>query len=97
VLAAAHLQDEDVVRVVVDREPLRGGGRRVGVGLHGEAEPLLESPAVDGRGMPVQVQGLEDDRGAAGVLGGDPLDARQAGEAAGPPRDLLRVGRGGQR
>ena len=76
-LLAGRLEHEDVVRVVVDREPLGGSGRVVGVDLHRMAELELELPR-EGRDRLVRdVQRLEHDRGAVGELGEDAAHVRR--------------------
>jgi hypothetical protein len=87
------LQDEHVVGVVVHAEALRRGRRAVGVRLHGPAQLGLEAAAVDGRRVPMQVQRLQDDRRARGVLLRHTVDEHGAREAARAPGDVRRVGR----
>ena len=90
-LLAGDLEDEDVVGVVVHREALRAAGRVVRVGLHRQAERLLELPAEDRQREPVDVQRLEDDRGAGLPLRDDAPDVRGLRERR-APRHVLRVG-----
>ena len=54
-LLACDLEREDVMRVVVHREPLRASRREVGVRLRGVAELALEGAAEFRERLPVQM------------------------------------------
>src|SRR6185503_8006163 len=88
------LENEHVVRVVVDVEPLRAARRGVRVRLHAAPERVLEQSAEDGERMPVDVERLQDDRGARLPLGDHAGDVRGASER-GSPRDVRRIGADG--
>ncbi len=90
-LLALDLEAEDVVRVVVHREPLRARRRVVRVRLHGMTELSLEATAELGQRRVLQLERLEDDRRAAVELVGDPLDASRRRERLRRPRNVLRV------
>ena len=90
-LAARDLEDEDVVRVVVDGEALRPARREVRVRLHGVAEQRLELARVHRERRPVQVEALEHDRRAGLVLRRDDPDPSRPGEGHRPPGDVGRV------
>ena len=64
VLATERLQDEDVVRIGVQRETLGARGRDVRVHLAGVPELQLERATERGDRLPVAVQSLQDDRRA---------------------------------
>jgi hypothetical protein len=90
-LLARDLEREDVVRVVVDRQALRGARREVGIRLRRMAELGFQRPAELRERLPVQVQALEDDRRAVLELGEDTLDICGAREGLRPPGEVLRV------
>ena len=79
------------MRVVMDRKPLGGGRREVGIRLNGKAKAQLEPAAVERNRRAPEMKGLEDERGARGVLGGDPLDRCDLGEAPRAPGDVVGV------
>ena len=72
-LLARDLEHEDVVDVVVRREPPRGGWRHVRVDLHGMADVVPQASRELDHGRPDAVERLEDDRRPVGE---EPCDRR---------------------
>ena len=90
-LLARHLETEDVVRVVMDLEPLGRRRRVVGVRLGGVAELALEIAAEARQRWVMDVQRLEHDRRAPLELGGDAFDLGGRREGLRRPGDVLGV------
>src|SRR5215213_7893355 len=83
VLDAGHLQDEDVVCVVVDVEAARRRRGHVNVGLHRVSEVVLQLPAEQAEWRPITMEGLENDRRAPIEQG---YDAARVDEVVNFPR-----------
>ena len=90
-LLAGDLKHEDVVRVVVHREPLRRARRVVRVHLRGMAQRAFERAAERAELRPVEVEALQDDRRPALPFGQHAIDVGRPGEAGGTPGDVGRV------
>ena len=91
VLLSGRLEDEDVVRVVVDGEPLGGARREVRVRLHRLAERGFKPAAEVGDRRPVVVERLKDDRRAVLELGEDAVDVDRPAERLRAPAEVDRV------
>jgi hypothetical protein len=87
-LLTRDLEYEDVVRVVVDGQALGVARRVIGVRLRRMAELTLELAAEDGQRLPVDVQTLEDDRGAGFEFGEDAVDVGRPRERLRPPGNV---------
>ena len=84
VLAAERLQNEDIVRVLMQVQALRAGRRDVGVDLARMPELELEAPAESRDRLGPAMQALEHDRRAV-------LEERRDPSGVRDPRDLPRT------